>query len=187
MNTTMPPPVAKAVPPPDPQTDPFGALEREIRFMFRRGASNAVHTARAIHPQLEASAYPLLAHIYGHPGTRGSDLAAHFGVGRATVSRQLARLWRLGLIEREVDPQDTRGQLITLTPDGAERLRVARDGRRAALQRTLAEWPVEDVTTLATLMRRFLDDLMRAAPVTPRAGPAVHEPQESALDGRTSN
>jgi DNA-binding MarR family transcriptional regulator len=140
---------------PDPATDPVAALELELRILIRRAASSAAQTALRVHPELDASAYPLLAHISMHPRTRGSDLAAHFGVGRATVSRQLSRLADLGLIHREVDPDDTRGQLITLTPDGEARFAAARKGRIDALGQALAAWEPSDVAELATLLRRY--------------------------------
>ena len=54
--------------------------------------------ARRIHPDLEASAYPLLAHIADHPGVRGSELAAHFGVAPTEVLRRL-REERAGALE----------------------------------------------------------------------------------------
>jgi len=147
--------------PPDPATDPFGALEREIRLIVRRAQSTGTQTARRVHPELDASAYPLLAHIHMNPGTRGSDLAAHFGVGRATVSRQLSRLEALGLIHREVDPDDTRGQRITLTADGEQRFARARDSRVEAMRQSLAGWDADDVAQLATLLRRYSEDWVR--------------------------
>ena len=148
------------VPVPDPQTDPFGALEREVRVLIRRAQSTSAKTARLIHPELDASAYPLLAHIAMHPGTRGSDLAAHFGVGRATVSRQLSRLAELGLVHRETDPEDTRGQRITLTDDGAARFQHARDARVAMLEGALSQWPKDDVATLARLLNHYSTDVV---------------------------
>src|SRR5690606_41476999 len=89
----------------------------------------ATAMARSIHPGLEASAYPLLAHIADHPGVRGPELAAHFGVGRATISRQLSRLHALGLVAREADPDDSRGRLTTRTPAGEARLHAAHTGQ----------------------------------------------------------
>lgn len=150
-----------ARPLPDPATDPFGALEREIRVLIRRAQSSAAQTARRVHPELEASAYPILAHIDSHPGIRGSDLAAHFGVGRATVSRQLSRLVDLGLVHREVDPEDTRGQRITLTDDGAQRFARARDRRIDMYKDAFGDWDESDVAQLATLLHRYSDDFVR--------------------------
>ncbi len=145
-------------PAPDPAADPFGALEHELRVLVRRSQSNATVIAQRVHPELEASAYPLLAHIFMYPGTRGSDLASHFGVGRATVSRQLSRLEQLGLIARAVDPDDTRGQLITLTEDGEARLTAAREGRVKALGAALEEWDPAEVAHLARLLHRYSAD-----------------------------
>lgn len=147
-----------AASPPDPASEPYAALEREFRVLIRRAQSAAAQTAKRVHPELDASAYPILAHISTHPGVRGSDLAAHFGVGRATVSRQLSRLAELGLVQREVDPEDTRGQRITLTGDGAARFERARANRISMLEQALRAWPHEDVTQLATLLRRYSED-----------------------------
>ncbi len=145
----------------DTASDPFDALELELRLLIRRAQSAAAETARRVHPELEASAYPLLAHISAHPGTRGSDLAAHFGIGRATVSRQLSRLVALGLVRREVDPEDTRGQRITLTEDGATRFEHARAARVEMLHEILADWDRKNVTELATLLRQYSESFVR--------------------------
>ncbi|MEG3616203.1 MarR family winged helix-turn-helix transcriptional regulator [Isoptericola haloaureus] len=146
--------------PPDPETDPFGALERELRVLIRRAQSTAAQMARIIHPELDASAYPLLAHIAQYPNSRGSDLAAHFGVGRATVSRQLSRMVELGLVHRETDPEDTRGQCITLTDDGAARFEHARDSRVVMLEAALTDWEKDDISQLARLLRRYSADVV---------------------------
>ncbi|WP_253873147.1 MarR family winged helix-turn-helix transcriptional regulator [Promicromonospora umidemergens] len=139
---------------------PFEGLEREIRLLIRRAQSSGASIARRVHPELDASAYPLLAHIAERPGARGSDLATFFGVGRATVSRQLSRLAELGLVERTVDPEDSRGQRITLTPDGAARFDQARTSRVAMLERALATWETEDVAQLARLLNRYSTDIV---------------------------
>jgi DNA-binding MarR family transcriptional regulator len=139
---------------------PFEGLEREIRLLIRRAQSSGASIARRVHPELDASAYPLLAHIAERPGTRGSDLATFFGVGRATVSRQLGRLAELGLVERTVDPEDSRGQRINLTPDGAARFDQARTSRVAMLEGALATWETEDVAQLARLLNRYSTDIV---------------------------
>lgn len=139
---------------------PFTALEHELRLIIRRAQSAGARIARRVHPELEASAYPLLAHIAQNPGTRGSDLAAHFGVGRATVSRQLSRLADLGLVERDTDPEDSRGQRITLTTDGAARFEQARSNRIDMFAGALAHWDRGDVQLLADLLHRYSEDLV---------------------------
>lgn len=135
--------------------DPITALEQELRVLIRRAQSKGTVMAHLVHPELDASAFPLMAHIYENPGTRGSDLAAHFGVGRATVSRQLARLESLGLITRTVDPDDTRGQLISLTEEGHKRLHQARTARVHALAEALKDWDPNAIQMLAELLHRY--------------------------------
>ncbi|WP_338403818.1 MarR family winged helix-turn-helix transcriptional regulator [Cellulosimicrobium arenosum] len=158
----MPPetPAADAADSPAPD-DAYVELERELRTLLRRAGAVAGAMARRIHPDLDASAYPLLAHIADQPGIRGSELAAHFGVGRATISRQLSRLFDLGLVARDVDPEDSRGQLITLTPDGRTRLHAAHTGRVASITEALSRWQPDDVATLAGLLHRYSDDVVR--------------------------
>ncbi|MDR0482324.1 MAG: MarR family transcriptional regulator [Cellulomonadaceae bacterium] len=133
------------------------ALELELRLIARRSQSSSALFAGQVHPKLDASAFPILAHISMNPGTRGSDLAAHFSVGRATISRQLARLEKLGLISREVDPEDTRGQLITLTSEGEDRFTHAREARVDAFAEALASWDEADIAQLAKLLHRYSD------------------------------
>ncbi len=139
---------------------PFEGLEREVRLVIRRAQSSGASIAQRVHPELDASAYPLLAHIAERPGARGSDLASFFGVGRATVSRQLSRLVELGLVERTVDPDDSRGQRITLTPDGVDRFERARTSRVAMLEGALATWETDDVAQLARLLNRYSADIV---------------------------
>ncbi|MBE7702047.1 MarR family transcriptional regulator [Oerskovia sp. Sa1BUA8] len=148
-----------ATPPAD--ESPLSALERELRVLTRRAGSSANAMAKRIHPDLDASAYPLLAHIWANPGVRGSDLAQQFGVGRATISRQLARLESVGLVDREVDPEDSRGQVITLTEAGATLLRTTHERRVDSISQALSDWSSEDVAALAGLLHRYSEDVVR--------------------------
>jgi DNA-binding MarR family transcriptional regulator len=139
----------------------YSDLEGELRILFRRASAVTSATARRVHPDLDASAYPLLAHIAEHPGVRGSELAAHVGVGRGTISRQLARLQDLGLVTRMADPEDSRGQMLTLTDDGASRFEEARNGRVAAIGAIMQDWSPADVSTLTNLLHRYSADVAR--------------------------
>ena len=62
---------------------------------------------------------------------------------------------------REVDPDDSRGQLITLTPDGEARLHAAHTGRVTSITEALEGWDRSDVATLATLLHRYSEDVVR--------------------------
>jgi DNA-binding MarR family transcriptional regulator len=90
--------------------------------------------------------------------TRPGQIAAALGVDPSVVSRQLATLHRLELIERSIDPLDGRAELIGITSQGRERLQHARTAMCEALAARLTDWDlagisratavVEDLTNL---------------------------------------
>lgn len=136
------------------------ALELELAVLLRRARAFSAQIAREVHPDLEPGAYGLLVRLAATGGERLTDLAAAFGVGKPTVSRQVAVLERLRLLERTPDPDDARAQVLRLSPDGAARLESARSARRERFRGLLARWPETDVESLARLLQRFngLDD-----------------------------
>src|SRR4051812_25390589 len=60
--------------------------------------------------------------------TRPGQIAATLNVDPSVISRQLVTLARLDLVTRGTDPEDGRAELITITPQGRERLGPAREG-----------------------------------------------------------
>ncbi|GAB3666789.1 MarR family winged helix-turn-helix transcriptional regulator [Actinocorallia lasiicapitis] len=130
-------------------------FERELVVLLRRGRAVSAEMARAVHPELDLHAYGLLARLREAGPLRPSDLAAHFGIGKATAGRQLAELERLGMVRREPDPEDGRAHLLDLTDDGRERLERVRAARQLSLREDLSTWPEEEVRTFVTLLSRF--------------------------------
>ena len=76
---------------------------------------------------------------------RSSALAATVCVDPSTVSRQIADLVDLGLVERRADPQDGRASLLAATEAGQERHRLLHERRDRAFAVMLADWSDEDV------------------------------------------
>ncbi len=109
---------------------------------------------------LDRALFPLLVGIerYGPIGV--VELADGVGRDHTTVSRQVAKLEQLGLIERRPNPSDARVREARVTPRG----RVFTDALGAARTRLLApilaKWTDEDFGDLARLLRRFADDLL---------------------------
>ena len=86
---------------------------------------------------------------------RATELAAYFGVGKATMSRQLRALDELGLVTREPDPADGRASLVRLTEEGLLRFRRVRDARRDRYMSKLAGWDRGEVAELARLLHQL--------------------------------
>ncbi|GAA3045207.1 MarR family transcriptional regulator [Streptomyces olivoverticillatus] len=134
---------------------PFLALERELSVFLRRARASSGEMAREVHPELEPAAYGLLVRLVDAGQQRATDLAAYFGVGKATMSRQLRALCDLGLVTRAPDPADGRASLVELTDEGRERFTRVRDARRAQYMRKLAAWDLAEIAELARLLHQM--------------------------------
>jgi DNA-binding MarR family transcriptional regulator len=133
----------------------FNALEQELGTLLRRARAMSAEMGREVHPDLDPEAYGLLAGIHDYSWARACDLALHFGLGKATVSRQLKVLAQLGLIERRPDPGDGRAHVLALTEEGRQRLESARTARRKRWHVVLGTWPIDDVLLMAGMLARF--------------------------------
>ncbi|MDP9460359.1 MAG: MarR family transcriptional regulator [Actinomycetota bacterium] len=140
---------------PDGPPEAFGRLEREIALLLRRARVISQRLAEELHPDLDGAAYGLLALLQDCGPLRAGDLVLRLGQDKSTVSRQVARLVELGLVERSVDPADGRAQVLAPSTEGSARLARIRAARRARWEADLSDWPTEDVATLAELLARI--------------------------------
>ncbi|MFU8871157.1 MarR family winged helix-turn-helix transcriptional regulator [Micromonospora sp. SL4-19] len=131
------------------------AVEDELAALLRRGRALSWEIAREVHPNLEPNAYGLLLWLRRCGSIRLTDLAARLGIGKGTLSRQIAGLEGLGLVRRDPDPTDRRAAQLSLTEDGTRRFDAARAARLAQIRRTLENWPKQDVKDFARLLHRF--------------------------------
>ena len=139
----------------DEQHESFVRLEREIGLLLRRSRAISARLARELHPDLDGAAYGLLALLADAGPLRASDLVARLGLDKSTVSRQVASLVALGMVDREPDPADGRAQVLRPSADGAARLAGIREARRARWEADMSGWPADDVATLGELLARL--------------------------------
>src|SRR3954465_14436400 len=119
-----------------------------MAVLLRRARAFSGQFAREFHPDLDAGAYALLIWLDNAGSARLTDLAAFFGVGKPTVSRQIQLLERLELVTRTVDDTDRRAQTLSLTPEGAARLHHVRQARRDRFRTMLGSWPAHHTAEL---------------------------------------
>jgi DNA-binding MarR family transcriptional regulator len=139
-------------------------VEQEITVFIRRGRAVSGEMAREIHPDLDLHAYGLLHRLTEVGPCRPSDLAAHFGIGKGTTSRQLACLESLGLVSRQPDPHDGRAHLLGLTEEGRTRLDRVRAIRQLRMRQRMATWPQDDIAEFARLLNRFNQSFSQPQP-----------------------
>ncbi|MFE4449094.1 MarR family winged helix-turn-helix transcriptional regulator [Streptomyces sp. NPDC056796] len=136
---------------PREREESLDVIQRELTAFARRARA----TAARLHPDLPLVSYTLLAHIDDRHGCRATDLAAHYMLDKSTVSRQVAALEKLGLVERHPDPDDQRIQVLHPTAAGTRALASTQASRQAAYQERLGAWTSDDLARFAEYLLRY--------------------------------
>jgi DNA-binding MarR family transcriptional regulator len=98
------------------------------------------------------------------------DLAELVEQNHPKVSRTLAQLERLGLVERAEGARDRRIKTASLTAEGRRVVEAINQGRRRLLEEAFAGWSERDRSALARLTRRFADSMFALIEATGGAG-----------------
>lgn len=134
------------------------AREAALEDLYQ-GLSTLIRRARDqsddLHPGLSLVAYTLLDQIGSCHEARAADLAAHFGLDKSTVSRQLEQLASAGLLRRECERPGRRGYGLVLTDAGRQLLDAAAQAVRDRLHEWLSDWDDADVASFGALVSRF--------------------------------
>ena len=134
----------------------------EIAYLASRARQHERLMAVAGVP-LDRSAAALLRQLAMAEPIRAGELAGRLAVEASHVTRQVQQLERTGYVTRVPDPDDGRAQLIKLTPKGRKTVNRIREVGALGMQQVLGEWPHEDLSTLAVLFRRMVDDFVTHA------------------------
>ncbi|MDE1146081.1 MAG: MarR family winged helix-turn-helix transcriptional regulator [Azospirillaceae bacterium] len=106
---------------------------------------------------LDRALFPLLVRI----GLRGPigvvELAELAGRDHSTVSRQVAKLESLGLVDRRAGASDARVREAVVTPAGQAMVDTIGQARNRLYTAALADWTEEEKVTLTRLLRRLAD------------------------------
>ena len=96
--------------------------DREVVYKLRRMMQlGRWHISLKI-KDLEDSFYGqlhLLRYVYDHPGCTQKDMAEHFAVSKAAVTKTVRRMIANGLLERKINGQDERKYEVYCTEKGA--------------------------------------------------------------------
>jgi DNA-binding MarR family transcriptional regulator len=130
-------------------------LYRSMTHLMRRRSE----LASTFHPELTLVGFSFLSDIEADPGTRATDLAARYGLDKSTVSRQLDQIERSGLLRRAGERPGRRGHSLVVTDEG--RAALARESAliHDRMVVDLAGWKVAEISALADLVDRFIEDL----------------------------
>ena len=129
-------------------------LIRLVKLLERKHAHYRAENPDAV----ERPTYLLLVHLVKDGPQRAGTLAEAVHSDPSTVSRQIAQLVRLGLVERTADPQDGRATLLAATAEGHRVLEENRRTRTERIATLLAGWDPADRHRFAELLGRFTSD-----------------------------
>jgi DNA-binding MarR family transcriptional regulator len=108
---------------------------------------------------VDRALFPLLVGIERLGPIGIVELADRVGRDYTTVSRQVAKLESLDLVERQAGAADRRVREAIVTPKG-KTMTDAVDAARERMGRAIfAKWEERDVEELIRLMRKFADDI----------------------------
>lgn len=110
--------------------------------------------------RLDRALFPLLVGV-GRFGPIGVvDLGERVGRDYSTVSRQVAKLETLGLVERRTGQADRRVSEAVITKKGQAMTKAIDKARDRILKKMLADWSPQDIEKLAYLLRRVADSAL---------------------------
>ncbi len=129
-------------------------LIRLVRLIERGRARYQAEHSDAV----ERATYYLLVHLVKDGPRRAGALAEAVHSDPSTISRQVAQLVKLGLVERTADPEDGRATLLAATAEGIRVFEENRRRRNEHIAQMLAPWSEEDRHALCELLGRFTTD-----------------------------
>jgi DNA-binding MarR family transcriptional regulator len=126
-------------------------LVRLVRLVERVQARYQAEHSDAV----DRATYLLLVHLVKDGPRRAGALAEAVHSDPSTVSRQVAHLVQLGLVERVADPADGRATLLVATDEGRRVFDENRQLRNRSLATMMSDWSDDDRQAFARLLTRF--------------------------------
>ena len=154
---------------PDLDVAPVGVVARIYLLRARLGAALEEVFARFGLSEPDFTVLATLARLGGRAAQR--RLVKELGLTPGTISIRVAGLVEAGLVERSPDPDDGRGALLALTPEGQRRFDACAPEHLANERCLLAALTAEEQRALADLLRKLALSFEPEAHVTgaPRA------------------
>ncbi|MFY0577497.1 MarR family winged helix-turn-helix transcriptional regulator [Cystobacter fuscus] len=121
--------------------------ERDVALLERAGLT------------LERALFPLLVLVERLGPIGVGDLAGRVGRDYTTVSRQVARLEELGLVDRRAGSADKRVREAIITPRGKAATDAVDAAREEMALTMFRDWTLKDFNELVRLMRMLADDM----------------------------
>jgi len=118
---------------------------------------------------LDRALFPLLVRLSAVQVMSVARLADQVGRDSSTVSRQLAKLERLGLVKRPASRGDLRVRAAAISRSGSRMVAAITEARRKVLVELIRDWPAVERRMFPVLLRRFADAMKAKVEVDGRS------------------
>ena len=150
---------AAAIAPENTRESASLAVEQGVVELYRTVFDRIKSQARIFSPDLQPAGYGIMRYIKVREPIRAAEIATSLGIDKSAVSRQVATLREMGLIETTPDPDDGRASLLVLTEETRRAISGISDQTTADYGRVLDTWSDDDLFAFARLLRRFTAEL----------------------------
>jgi DNA-binding MarR family transcriptional regulator len=140
------------------RADAVGQLSGQLRELIK-----AVRLLKQQRPPASVASPSVLSAIDAFSPVGGchvKDLAARCALDPSTVSRAVASVVQLGLVERKADPHDRRAITLALTERGRVALAESQRWSETVLGEVVAGWSPDELAQFGAMLQRFTDDLL---------------------------
>jgi DNA-binding MarR family transcriptional regulator len=151
---TRPPPAAADVPTP---------LSDSLSFQLRRARTllSGRYEQVANQRRMPMGGLTVLAAVVRNPGISQSRVGEVFGINKSTMVKLTSYLEERGWVERHLDRDDRRAQMLYATEKGEATLEQMLQSLDKVEARATAEFSREERWTLISLLSRLCDQLSR--------------------------
>ena len=130
-------------------------IAAEFAAVFAFARSRWAGHAQNVHPELKGVGLMVLQTVTRHGPIAATEVGQILDTDKATISRQVAKLRELGLIEITPDECDKRVQLLSLSDEGVVAIAELRGRIGADYRERFAGWSEADLEDLRALLHRF--------------------------------
>lgn len=143
------------------RVDLYESTEQQLLDFIAVISRTKREVAACMDHQMTPAALPVLGIIMRDRRISQSEICERLLIDKAALSRMVAKLEELGLVTREVDPEDRRVSQLLPTDLAVTRWREWLHSWRLKLRGTMGNWADDDLQSLSTLLGRLTADIQK--------------------------
>ena len=138
-----------------PRGTEIAGIISEFSEIFASARTRWVRYAEEVHPDLNGGGIMVLQTVLRKGPVTATGLSQMLGMDKAMVSRHIAKLRELELVETEPAPEDRRVILLTVSERARSLMERIRERWAHSYHERFEDWSVEDLEQLREGLHRF--------------------------------